>query len=285
MIRLLEVGAPNMPGFLQTIRTLRRATRASRVPGQRSDADREVIEVELARLSEREALEKELFFATPVAVPAPPMRLVAVFVRATLAAFSFDPFYFPPTTFTPDASYPGWKVRPEDFFWKAAAEGKIRGDSATTSGFWALVDTTSKPSGGWYYPNDPFGPMLSVFRSQGLLRRTENIPDISRLGLSHYEVQRLVAVELARMLRINDDDGLEIRSPSAIEYNFMGNVRYGFLGEGPGGEWLHDGYGEHEHLTTGANLGQVNFWLSGNRHGTLGFRLMIVFREAPRLSS
>ena len=64
---------------------------------------------------------------------------------------------------------------------------------------------------------------------------------------------------------------------SAMEYNFIGNLRYPMLGDGLTREWLGDPVAEFDRLVAGFHLHSVDLYLASTRHVSLGFRPLITF--------
>src|SRR3990167_9715917 len=79
------------------------------------------------------------------AIPQPPGELLEFVERTTELGFTFEPYFEPAVTFSEQASYPGWRVKPESWFWRMIKEGKISQESARLSGTWMAMEALQKP--------------------------------------------------------------------------------------------------------------------------------------------
>ena len=215
------------------------------------------------------------FFGKYVEVPLPPLRLLNILERSRALDLKFEPVFLPRIEFREDSDYPGWIVRPEGFFWRAIQAGKVQPDAARLPGVWALFDATHMPrSGERVYADDPLADLISSLRVRGVVRRSKNVPDGARVLISMAELQASVFPALASLLKIRPDDAI-IRVPTLMEYSFLGNLRYPFLGDHLVREWLHDKVEEFDRLIAGFRLSAVDLYLSTTRHMSLGFRPII----------
>jgi hypothetical protein len=202
--------------------------------------------------------------------------MLNVLARSQTLDLNFEPVFFPSIEFKADSDFPGWIVRPESFFWRALEAGKVQPNAARLPGAWALFDTTDKPRPGeLIYEDDPLAELISSLRAAGAVRRSQDVPDGARVLISMPELQREVFPALANLLKIKAG-GASIRVPRAMEYSFLGNLRYPFLGDGLTREWLHDQVGEFDRLVAGFRLNGVDLYLASTRHVSLGFRPLII---------
>ena len=169
-------------------------------------------------------------------------------------------------------------MRPESFFWRTIERGMLPTEAAALPGQWALFDTTPKPpAGDLVYEEDPLADLITELRAAGAIRRTDGVPDGSRVGISLLELDDLVFPRLAHGLGIGSSGNVQIWVPREIEHNFLGNLRYPMLGDGVVREWLADPVEEFDRLVAGFRLHTVDLYLASTRHATLGFRPLILF--------
>lgn len=145
-------------------------------------------------------------------------------------ALGLEPHFLPRITMVADAELPGWKIKPEKWFWDQVAAGKIlrsRGgkleadeNALQLEGITVLVDTRLKPAyenGKQMYENDNLlGPIIEGLRKKGKIAAYQGGPQPSRFGVSPNEWEEHVKPAYAKMI------GLElqqVRLERAIEAN------------------------------------------------------------------
>lgn len=108
-----------------------------------------------------------------------------------------EPHFLPKVSMMPGDDYPGWKVKPEEWFYKKLVEGKIflnntgqlaKVTASELEGITVLADTRLKPqyeNGKQMYSNDNLlGLIIEQLRRDGKIARYEYGPQSSRFGIS-----------------------------------------------------------------------------------------------------
>ncbi len=227
-------------------------------------------------LRDKEAAKLSAFFGEPISVPRAPQLLWKVLDSAKAKRLNiFSPHFLPLKKFDKDSKYPGWKRKPHAWFWEQMREGDIGGDSAFLPGVWVLFD-------GSRLQKDPLGPMI-----RALFDRKFIIPDFPgnfnfnpRLHKSAEELDMKVYPEIRNRLKLNSVD-VAIRSPRAIEYNFLGNLHYPEFAKSQNSIWLEDEHKSKSRLVTATEkrggLSGIDWRRPNQRYELVGFRPMIVF--------
>lgn len=236
---------------------------------------------------EREAL--KAFFGKEVPVSQPPALLLETQKVAEAKGFDgLKPFYFPTVDLKQKDNYPGWKVKPEEWYWEQIKEGKVSSDSAKLDGYWALLDESIRPSyndGRQVFENDMLAGIVQRGRQQrkiavpNYLRET---PDVSRFGISLDEQDRFVFPKLTRVLRLADKKKeAKTRRPTEMEFNFAGNLCYPHLGQTDTAEWFEDKFVAGSRLIGGSSdhggLAYVHYFWSDYHDGSVAFRPLVAF--------
>lgn len=249
-----------------------------------------------SNLVERERESLRAFFGQPVAVAQVPDLLVETYRVAQDEGFStLAPIYLPATEFEQRTKYPGWKVKPEKWYWEQIRTGKVNKDAAKLAGVWGLFDESQRPNyagGRQLFDDDALAPILQRLRREGriqVLNNTRQVPETSRFGVSAYEQDQFVFPQLAMCLRLVDrvKEGVtQLRRTTEMEFNFAGNLRYPHLGQANTLEWLDDKFGCARRLvgghSGGGGLAFVYYGWSGGHDGGIGFRPLIVFSPQAR---
>lgn len=222
---------------------------SSRGPLERALADIQSGDI----LSSSQLVEKEhealrAFFGKEILVPVPPPELVGTQKVAESEGFGIlVPLYFPVIRFKKDDEYPGWKIKPQEWYWNQIREGRISSDAAKLGGYWGLFDESRRPQiGKQMFPEDPLAPILSQARKEGrLMPFSDNspyegdVPEGSRYAVCPKVQDQVVFPQLEEILQLTEGIA-RVRRPTAMEFNFAGNFRYPHLGEVCTAEWLHD---------------------------------------------
>lgn len=140
-----------------------------------------------------------------------------------------EPHFLPSVCMMSGDDYPGWKVKPETWFYKKQLEGKLFLDTDSTlekvltvwlKGITVLIDTRLKPAyrdGKQMWEGDNlFGLLIADLRKEKKISKYEYGPQSSRFGVSADEWQEYIRPALAARL------GLELRQvrlECAIEAN------------------------------------------------------------------
>ena len=178
---------------------------------------------------------------------------------------------------------PGGWVRLEK--WYGQQIGKtIDKDAAVLKPAYVLVDTTPKPkydSGRQLYPNDSFGPLISLLREEGKIIVPDDykhVPQTSRFAVTPQERETSFNPAFAQVLKV---DPSQVRVPTAAENNFLGNIHHPEFGQNNTWEWYDDHFGGDSRLfggcSDGGGLARVFYDWSGGRIGSFGFRPLVVF--------
>lgn len=153
------------------------------------------------------------------------------------AALGLQVAFLPPVEMRRDASFPGWRVKPEKWFYEKAAEGKVwkrqpggefaldnkplwLGDPA--GGTIILFDTRCKPNyneGKQMWPDDEFlSPIMGGLRKEGKVVKYEYGPQSSRFGISAEEIEQSVWPAVASLLGLKPE---QVRSERVVEFNYL----------------------------------------------------------------
>ncbi len=142
-----------------------------------------------------------------------------------------EPHYLPKATMAKDSVFPGWKIKPEDWYYNQIANGNIlrNQNSALVAdrlvaleGITVLLDTRLKPNydnGRQMYQDDDFlGSIIANLRKQDKIAKYEYGPQSSRFGVSADEWENHVKLTLASKLNLNPH---QLRLERAIETNII----------------------------------------------------------------
>lgn len=143
-----------------------------------------------------------------------------------------EPHFLPPVAMVQDANFPGWKKKPENWYyeqvadrgifrWKLDGQLVVDPEAFKLEGITVLVDTRLKPhyrKGKQIFRNDNLlGPILEKLRQEGRIDRYEHGPQSSRFGVSAAEWEGQIKFALA------EDLGCEI-SQVRLERTIEANV-------------------------------------------------------------
>ena len=141
--------------------------------------------------------------------------------------------YFPKALMTSDANFPGWKVKPEKWFYNQLTAGKLfrlqpNGDlivsnpALSLERITVLIDTRCKPAysnGVQMYENDNLlGVIIKQLREQGKIEKYSSGTQDSRFGVSSNEWQEQVKPSVAQKLGLNIH---QVRLERVIESNVI----------------------------------------------------------------
>ncbi|MBI4080607.1 MAG: hypothetical protein HY430_02440 [Candidatus Levybacteria bacterium] len=175
---------------------------------------------------------------------------------------------------------PGWKVKPEHWFWEQIKDGNLPQDAATLKEGWYLVDRRGKPNyqdDKQMYEDDYLAPFMENLRETGRVQKYRFVPDNSRFGASADEIEQVILPELASIL---GSEGI-VRSKREIEFNVLGNMHYPEWGETNTWEWYADKFEDDSRLigghSGGGGLAHVSYDWSDNRHDGVGFAPLVEF--------
>lgn len=147
-----------------------------------------------------------------------------------------EPHFLPSVVLTEETNFPGWKVQPEDWFWKKIGEGKLlrrdqQGNLVQISevnlgGIVVLVDARLKPKykdGKQMWSNDKplLGKILADLRESRKIAKYEYGSQGSRFGVSAKEIDNFVISEYAKTIRFEPS---QIRLERVIEGNIISQL-------------------------------------------------------------
>lgn len=233
------------------------------------------------------------FLGESVQIPSPPRMLFEVIDNLQNKRITvFDAFYFSKTYMKKDARCPGWKTRPQKWYW-SMQENLTTPTSDSEENYWGLFDRTAKPDykkGKQMYADDPFGLLLSQLRKEGKIKIPEfckHIPENSRFGLSAEELKQSVYPEITKFLGLTKNQ-VVIRSAKVEEFSLLGNRSYQYLGKTYCMEWFADQFAHQFSLFGGSSgygsFSDVHCLKSNYRHDSIGWRPVITFTSSNKTS-
>lgn len=236
--------------------------------------------------SEKAAWSK--FLGQEINIPTPPQELIDTLNKAQkIGWIAAEAHFFPKIQFEQGLNFPGWSVKPEDYYWQKIKEAKIPPDAATFEGIWVVADGSQKPQyqhGIQMYENDPFSSILAKLRKDGEIQVPDwnnHIPATSRFGINNDELQIYVNPAIVDLLGVQPE---QVRQPKAIEFNILGNLFHPEWGETNTWEWFEDKFSRHNLHLIGSggdyahgNLGRMNFGSCRDNYDNLGFRPLVTF--------
>ncbi|HEU0050771.1 MAG TPA: hypothetical protein VFQ60_01805 [Patescibacteria group bacterium] len=261
-----------------------------------SEGEQNTIEEEkiISDLMEQERLALRKFFGKEIHVPPLPPEITVEKIKAW-EALDLRLHYLPPENLAEikrdengtiidvqPKNFPGWKKKPENWFFKQIKDGKLPPRSAQLPGAWVLIDSRSKPvfrDGIQKYPNDFLGPSLEELNKKGIIEQRANngthLDVDSRYGISADELsKKSVRKAVAQAMNIPEE---YVSLPRAIEFNILGNIYYLEWGETNTAEIFEDRF-NGVCLVGGCSrnggLSQVRPEGKDDRYLDLGFRVM-----------
>jgi len=147
-------------------------------------------------------------------------------------SLGLEPHFLPTALMRETDNYPGWKIKPERWFFQQCKKGKIFRESGgeltpvtdtKLEGITALIDIRAKPdyanNGGQMYEFDNLlGPELECLRRAGRLADYENGQPSSRFGIFANKMERIVKPALAVNLHLMVK---QLRLETTIERNVI----------------------------------------------------------------
>lgn len=234
------------------------------------------------------ASEKEtwrLFLGKEITTAQPPKELFEAWSRALEQGItSFEAHFLPKISFKQNSKFPGWHVKPEDWYWQNIKEGKLAKDAAKLPGIWVLVDGSQKPdydNGKQLYASDGFSQILLGLRVEGKIDTPESykhVPASSRFAVTPDERKAHFDKALASLIGVNSSC---VRITREIEFNVLGNLYHPEWGQTSTLEWFADAFGDSRRLYGGhrddGGLADVNCSWSDDRNDGIGFRPLVTF--------
>src|SRR3989338_8674221 len=102
-------------------------------PIRLSDKEKARVESLNTPLMKQEAAKLTAFFGEPVTVPPLPRQITPERIK-NWERMGFELHYLPPIDMTLDADFPGWEKKPNPWFYKAIAAGRIAKDATLLPG-------------------------------------------------------------------------------------------------------------------------------------------------------
>ncbi len=194
----------------------------------------------------------------------------------------FEPHYLPMITLHNEDNFPGWQLKPQDWFWQQIENGKVNSNAATLRPGWYLVDGRGRPQyrdGKQLYKGDPLGNLMKGLRETGEVRTYKYVPQNSRFGPPYDNIALVILPAFIKKYEIKPP----VRILRAIEFNVLGNMAHSDWGQNNTYEWFSDRFAFSHRLLGGCSedggLTNVYFNLSSEYSDNIGFRPMIVFPE------
>lgn len=236
-------------------------------------------------LSVQEFTKISEFFGRPELVPYPSQELINTLIKAKSIGWTqAEPHFLPKVVMAKDSEFPGWTIRPEEWFWKNIKQKIISSDAAQLDGVWVIVDGTQKPGyndGKQTYEYDPFTSLLTQLREEIKVKHlAHQMPRGSRFGLSYEDIEKYVNPKIAELLGVWHE---HVRTPKAIEFNVLGNMHHPEWGLTETYEWFQDPIVFRQRLVGGlgsrGGLANVISEVAGGQFEYIGFRPMVVFPQ------
>ena len=235
---------------------------------------------EFQEVVEREAEKLHEFFGYDVEIPSLPEEITPERYDRW-KEMGLELHYLPPEEMKKEADFPGWKKKPEDWFYDRLKANEVPADAAKLPDAWILTDTREKPqydNGKQTYNEDMLTPVLEDLRKRKII--TDFTVKGSRFNISWDELQKPEAKQaIAEAMDVPVES---LRLPRAIEWNFLGNAYHPEWGETNTWEWFDDPYQKGQGRLGGglSEFGGLSgvYWVDpGGRVDSLGFRLQVVF--------
>ena len=249
--------------------------------------ERIVVAQEKLLVEQRDVVER---FRGKEVFPEPPKALLEFVERTAEQSFTFEPYLEPDLMFSQDADYPGWRVRPNLYFWDLIKSGRLSPDAARLSLGWVAMEAIRRPpydGGMQMYENDPLAPKLEQLRNDGKIAVPywcKHMLSTSRFGISAEEIDNHIVPVFARLSQIEDQikvGKIKAGIPPYMAFNYRGNTAHPEWGETNTSEWFadetRDGYRLFGGSSDRGGLANVDDGDPGGHDDDIGFRLQVVF--------
>jgi len=149
------------------------------------------------------------------------------------AKLGLKPHFLPRIVFTHGSKFPGWKIKPESWFWQKVADGSIKRRNVAGEleivkevrfeGTTVLIDTRCKPAydgGRQMFANDEgfLGGVIEALRTEGKIAHTDAGPPSSRFNISSSEWDEHIRPALEARPEF---EGVTFRLEQTIEANVI----------------------------------------------------------------
>lgn len=229
----------------------------------------------------------EAFFGKE-AFPQPPKELMEFLERTHDLGFSFEPYLKRDIVLTQYSEFPGWKIKPNPWFWEQINAGRVSPDAVRLKIGWGAMETIARPNydgGKQLHQNDPLAPILEDLRKAGAITVPDyvrHVPLTSRFAVPALEVEGLV---IARFVEIAGDRAKGVKTPPVVDYNYVGNLAHPEFGKADTWEWFSNPFGRAYRLIgghfRGGGLACVTY-CTDNRRDNVAFRLQKDFPSNPQ---
>ena len=249
--------------------------------------ERIVVAQEKLLVEQRDVVER---FRGKEVFPEPPKALLEFVERTAEQVFIYELYLEPNALFTQTSDYPGWRVRPNPYFWDLIKSGRLSPDAARLSLGWVAMEAIRRPpydGGMQMYENDPLAPKLEQLRNDGKIAVPywcKHIPLTSRFGISAREIDNHIVPVFAQLSQIEEQikaGTIKAGIPPYMAFNFRGNTAHPEFGETDTAEWFADETRDGRRLSGGdsgsGGLACLDDWIPGYHDGDIGFRLQVVF--------
>lgn len=197
-----------------------------------------------------------------------------------------EPHFLPSVEMLQDKKFPGWKVKPENWFFEKNYEGKIFGEPLQLgggNGQVVLVDIRCKPAYNngeqmWESDNLLAGIIIQLQAEQKIAYN----PKPSRFGISVLEIEQKVVPALATKLGLEPG---QVRLERCIEFNVLSQLLTDTPrvrdGETNTWVWFADHFKSdesrlHGGASDGGGFAYVGYGSADDYWGFLSFRLLAV---------
>ena len=249
-------------------------------PIRLSDKEKARVESLNTPLMKQEAATLKAFFGESITVPPLPREITPERIK-NWERMGFELHYLPPIDMTEDADFPGWEKKPNPWFYKEIAAGRIAKDATMLPGAWVLVDGRQKPSyakgAQQMYDHDPLAPVLEDLNHRGLISQTMSdgttkLDPQSRFGLSPADFTKPEVMNaFAKALDLKPG---QASLTETIVWNVLANIHYPEWGTTDTHEWQKETLGSGLRLMSGYSDdgGASNVRWDDRPGGRVGFR-------------
>lgn len=248
-------------------------------------AERTPVSVKPRELLRTQTKNLDGFFGREI-TPESPNGLIEFIEFTKVRGFTFEPYLTRNIMFTETRDFPGWRIKPNRWFWDNLGKS-IPSESARMVAGWSAMETITRPNytnGSQLYENDALAKTLEDLRKEGQIKvpdHVKHVPAISRFGVSPEEIEGPVVARFAKLAKI---DPKTVSAARYIEFNYLGNLSHPEFGQANTGEWFKDKFGRDDHLYGGdandGGLAGVDYgWADSHRDG-IGFRLQVDFSSS-----
>jgi len=225
------------------------------------------------------------FFGKDIAVPEPPDALFHTLEKFNqLGIRGFEPHYLPGHQFSANEMLPGWKIRPEPWFWKQIEGHKLERDAATLKEGWYAFDGRKKPiyrAGQQVYDDDYLAILMENLRVSGEIRPYDGfypMPINSRFGASPNEIEGTILHEFAKQTQPKGT----VKNMTYMQANTLVNIAHPEWSQTDTYLWFSDRFrGSSDRIRGGSSVSHgfsfVCGGLGNNHDSSIAFNPVISF--------